>query len=173
MYTPHAQQNTERGITLLVAVLVVGIVLAIGLSILNITVKEFLLSGVARESAIAFNAADAGMECIFYWDRSSTGNHFDIGAPASDITCMGETVSVGGGVSGTAQNFELTWGDPALCSKISVTKYYSASGSINMGDGICPQGIECTRSISLGYNKACSQLSTPNTIERGLRELYY
>src|SRR3989338_9684883 len=84
---PH---NLRKGFTLLIALLVIGIILAIGLSILNITLKEFILSGIARESAIALGAADAGMECALYWDSSSDGNKFDP-APNSalPITCMG------------------------------------------------------------------------------------
>ena len=30
--------------------------------------KELKLSGLGRESQIAFYAADAGIECFFYWE---------------------------------------------------------------------------------------------------------
>ncbi len=172
----------KRGFTLLIAVLVVGIVLAIGLSILNITLKEYLLSGVARESTIALNAADAGMECALYWDRSSQGNKFDLGPPAGRrITCMGTTWNISQGVPGTigsgdAQRFDFTWGispDPIVCAKIVVTKYFSGSGTVDMGVGlICPMGVVCTRIESRGYNKACADIATPRTVERGLRTRY-
>jgi len=173
---PH---NLCKGFTLLIAILVIGIILAIGLSILNITLKEFILSGIARESAIALGAADAGMECALYWDRSSQGDTFDVGAAASSITCMGQPVSAGGGASGVSQDFSFTWGDPAVCAKVYVTKYYNSSGPAPMGVNAagnavsCPQGVECTRVVSLGYNRACNEIEDdPRAVERGLRARY-
>ena len=177
MKEQYAQQNNHSGFTLLIAILVIGIVLAIGLSILNITLKEYILSGIARESAIALNAADAGMECALYWDRSSNGDKFDVGAPALSITCMGKTIAVGGGASGTAQTLNetsavgITWGAPAVCAMVSVTKYDARTAEVPIPDDIepCRRGYICTRVISLGYNKACSQLNDLRTVERGLR----
>ena len=163
----------QRGFTLLIAVLVVSIIRAIGISILTITLKEYVLSRVARQSVIALNAADAGMECARYWDHSTQGNKFDVAAPPSNITCMEQTHPTGGGVSGTPQEFTFSWGAPEVCAKVSVTKYFSTSGVAPMGDGRnCPQGVECTRVVSLGYDKACADINTPRTVERGLRALY-
>ena len=175
------QSPHQRGFTLLIAILVISIVLAIGLSVLNITLKEFILSGIARESTIALNAADAGMECALYWDRSSQGGRFNVGASGSNITCMGQSRPSGGGTSGTAQHFEFEWGQtPTLkvCAKVDVTKYLSASGDINMGGTcsgspcICPEGVICTRTVSLGYNTGCSEVTSPRAVERGLRARY-
>ena len=74
---------TKGGYTLIIAIFVAGIVLAIGAAILNLTVREFILTGIARESVIALSAADAGLECAHYWDRSPfAGGSFDVGAPA-------------------------------------------------------------------------------------------
>ncbi len=63
----------ERGFTLFYAVLVASLLLALGLAIFNITYKELILSSGARESAVAFYAADAGLECALFWDRKYTG----------------------------------------------------------------------------------------------------
>lgn len=63
----------ERGFTLFYAVLVSSLLLALGLAIFNITYKELILSSGARESATAFYAADAGLECALFWDRKYTG----------------------------------------------------------------------------------------------------
>lgn len=179
-FVSRCSQNSSQGPTkpshgfvLLVTILIVGIVLAIGISIMTITLKEYILSGVARESTIALNAADAGMECAFYWDRASEGNTFDVGAGANSITCMGQTKNTGGGASGTPQEFQFEWGSPLVCAKISVTKYFSTAGPVDMGGGrICPIGVECTRTVSLGYNRGCGQLSDPRAVERGLRAFY-
>lgn len=58
----------NSGYTLLFAVLVSALVLAIAISILSISKKEFLLATSARDSSTAFYAADSGVECAVYGD---------------------------------------------------------------------------------------------------------
>lgn len=60
----------NRGYTLLFAVLVSSLVLAIGLSILTLARKEFLLATSARDSSIAFYAADSALECALNADQN-------------------------------------------------------------------------------------------------------
>ncbi|MCI0619669.1 LamG domain-containing protein [Candidatus Wolfebacteria bacterium] len=58
----------EDGFALLFAVLTASLVLSIGLTIFNITLKEFILSSQIRDSQFAFYSADTGLECTLYWD---------------------------------------------------------------------------------------------------------
>lgn len=58
-----------NGFTLLFASLVGALLLALGIATFNIILRELNLSSTARESRIAFYAADSGWECAFYWDR--------------------------------------------------------------------------------------------------------
>lgn len=58
----------QKGFTLLFAVLVSIMVLAVGTSIINISLKQVILSSAGRESQFAFYAANTGMECALYWD---------------------------------------------------------------------------------------------------------
>jgi hypothetical protein len=60
--------RNEKGITLLIAVLTVGLLLSISLSIFNIAMKELIISSSGKDSHIAFYAADTGIECALYWD---------------------------------------------------------------------------------------------------------
>lgn len=85
-------KNTQKnkGYTLLFAVMVSSLVLAVGISILNISKKEFLLSSSARESITAFYAADSALECAVYFDN--IGYFSDINS-ASLIKCVGNTIS--------------------------------------------------------------------------------
>lgn len=64
--------NKEKGFALLFAVLVSVMVLAVGTSIINIALKQVILSGAGRESQFAFYAANTGMECALYWDLNGT-----------------------------------------------------------------------------------------------------
>lgn len=63
--------NLAGGFTILFSVLVGSLVLAIGLAILNVTIKQITLSGAGRESHKSFYAADSAMECVLYYDRIS------------------------------------------------------------------------------------------------------
>ncbi len=56
------------GYALMLSIVVSSVVLSIGLSLLNIVQKELILSGTGRDSQFAFYAADAGLECVLYWD---------------------------------------------------------------------------------------------------------
>lgn len=78
--------HKEKGFTLLLSVLVSALLLAIGLAIFNITIKELILSSSGRESQFAFYAADTGAECALYWDLQ--GAAFATGTPATSITCL-------------------------------------------------------------------------------------
>lgn len=58
----------QTGFAMLFAVLTASLLLTIGISIFNITFKELLISTAARESQMAFYAADSARECALYWD---------------------------------------------------------------------------------------------------------
>ncbi len=172
---PYFTQHTShsRGVALLISILVVGIVLAIGLAILNLTLKQYVLSSVGEDSSIALYAADAGIECGKYWERSPTdGGAFDGGDVS--VRCMGALVDVehdSGGSTDTYTFEDITWGDAqGLCTNIQVIKY---EGPINMtNDRRCPDGFTCTAIESRGYNRACGDLDNPRTVERALRAFY-
>lgn len=91
MRTMHAQ----RGFTILFAVLIASIMLAIGIAIFDITVRELRLSSVARESQFAIYAAETGVECALYWDSKYSGS---------------SSAFTGGSASGSTQTIFLTAG---------------------------------------------------------------
>jgi len=62
----YSLKKFSNGYTLLFAVLVAALVLAIGISILNISKKEFILATSSRDSSQAFYSADAAIECGVY-----------------------------------------------------------------------------------------------------------
>ncbi len=57
-----------KGFTLLFAVLVSILILAVGTSIITLSLKQIILSASNRESQFAFYAANSGIECVYYWD---------------------------------------------------------------------------------------------------------
>lgn len=70
-------KNNQSGFALLLSIVVASIVLAIGITMLNLTVKQLTLSSVARESNISFHAAEAGTDCIRYWRQKKAGKFID------------------------------------------------------------------------------------------------
>ncbi len=60
--------KSNTGFAMLFAVLTASLLLTIGISIFNISLKELTISTNTRESQIAFFAADSARECALYWD---------------------------------------------------------------------------------------------------------
>lgn len=117
--------DKQKGFTLLLAVLISGIVLSIGLAIFNLTFKELRLSSAGRESQFAFYAADSGIECGLYHDQRN--NAFSTTSPASSITCNNSSLTVTSSVPipGTyVRTFTLILDEATnrYCSNVSVTK---------------------------------------------------
>lgn len=168
----------RQGFTLFIALVTTSIILAIGLSILTITLKEYLLSATARESEMAFSAADAGMECALYWSNSNAAGGFNkFSTAGSSINCMGNSISNVGVVNGApgtlakTSSLSIDWGSPQpVCSKIEVTRY---DPQHDHPDGsTCPVGT-CMKIISRGYNRSCANISDPHAVERALQGYFY
>ncbi len=138
---------------MLFAVLTSSVLLSIGLSIFNLTVKEIALSGSGRDSQAAFYAADGGVECALYWDviatdvfATSTGSYNPLGIVP---TCGDQAISLvpiarNSNSATTEFSFAPTDADPGdrtggVCSLVQVTKN-SSSGSM------------VTTIVSRGYN---------------------
>lgn len=190
MTTTRIKQKTE-GFALLLAVLVGTVVLAIGLSILNVTLKQIIISNFGAESERAFHAAYAGVECAQYfnlldrWDNNAPDNAW--------IRCVGQG-GVDSGVDVFPHNdgekekreMEYSWDDNdippelqmAACTKMTVYKYFDTNKDVSIGIlpstlssqvRTCEKGTECTVVVSRGYNRNCTDVDTnPNlrTVER-------
>ena len=67
--------NSKKGFILLYAILIMSMLIALAVSITNITIKERQLSRYGEESLSAFFAAESGMECALYWDMKQSWVH--------------------------------------------------------------------------------------------------
>jgi len=83
---PHRRQ---QGFTLLLAVLVASIFLAVAATVSVATSKNIIFSTSGRESQFAFYAADSGIECALYWDKigylSADGKNHVTAFPAGGL----------------------------------------------------------------------------------------
>lgn len=150
--------NPRRGFILLVAVLVSGILLALGFAIYNIVAKDLVLSSSGRESQFAFFASDSGIECALYWD--GTPDAFSLDSILTDISCAGATVPLTSnydGINILTTTFSVPFGAGAAspCADVLVTKYIAERQTT----------IE-----SRGYNTCVT--TNPRRIERAIRVRY-
>jgi hypothetical protein len=159
---------------MLFAVLTSSVLLAIGLSIFNLTIKEIALSSSGRESQAAFYAADSGIECGLYWDV--VGKVF---ATSSDG-------SFAGGATCAGQPLSLTAEDKSNTAAIS-TFSFAPTDAPSPAGGVCARvsvsksldtltGLIKTEVTSRGYNvgvagSGCSGIDDFK-VERALRVSY-
>ena len=160
----HTHIKPHRGFTLLIAVLVGSVLLALGYSIFNIALKDVILSSSGRESQFAFYAADSGVECALYWDYQQ--NAFATTSPLTEIAC------------GTG-DLPLTT-VPLTRSFDPLSKTYTTVFSFSLGSASTDActSVEVTRMenplrttvVSSGFNTCVT--TNPRRIERAIRAQY-
>ena len=152
--------HSERGFTLLYAALIGSLLFSMGIAIAHVAIKEITLAASGKQSAVAFYAADAGLECALYFDRQMAGTFptwSGAPRPRSSITCDGDSVSLDFGGGGTPIAATTTFAAPFSvgCAEVAVGKTL-AGGTV----------IE-----SRGRNE-CGSASNPARVERALRARY-
>ncbi len=145
----HTQRG-ERGVALLFTVLLTSMLLLVALGISNIMFKELIFSAEARDSDKAFFAADTGIECALFLDKSgpdyATGVFID---PSMAVTtggrsCRGRAYEAGtasmSGPTGTTQMFQFIIPVGNQCAQVIAEKDFVSGG------------VHYTRFQSIGYN---------------------
>lgn len=168
----------KEGFALLLAIIVASVVLAIGVSILDISVNQINLSATARESEFAFQTAHAGMDCIWYWRFEEADIYTTLGGTKSSINCFGinsidsskTTLLSNSNGHINSYKYTLEWGTPARCNDLEMVVFNASDGDLvrtfsNKGVGEngvkrCEEGNVCTVLFSQGYNRACDELTS-------------
>jgi Tfp pilus assembly protein PilX len=165
------QKNNKKnnsGFALLVAIITTGILMLIAFVVVNVALKQLIISNAYQSSQYAFYMADSGVECAMYWDlKNGAVSAFDISTPGS-VTCNNQTVTTGsqtvqtsptqssriggGGASSPVSIFQINFGNS--CAIVLVTK--NANGT--------------TEIDSHGYN-TCNA-SAGRRYERGITTTY-
>lgn len=184
MATNLPTNHSQSGFALLMSLIVVGVLVSIGLSVLELSIKQVQLSTNARDSEIAFHAANAGMECSRYWRREEA-DAMEIGAPITP-SCFNSSVNgytddpvtiTESNVNGEAfrYDYQFTWPTNDRCTRITTLVASStlvaatpAGAHITIVDvpGIipgysggddfdCEAGARCTIISVRGYNQPC------------------
>lgn len=188
------RKTGEKGFALLMTLIVVTIVISIGLTVLDLTTKQVRLASNAKDSEVAFHAANAGMECARYWRRQSS-SFMENGDPVNPSCFAGSTRTLSGAnnprtvtdFSGDGEvyryEYSFTWAGNTRCSQITTLVASSSANGAgltinNMDDLVpgypgstsdekdCAAGERCTVLSVRGYNKPCGSTTGYGTVER-------
>jgi Tfp pilus assembly protein PilX len=152
--------GSNRGFTLLIAVILASVAIAVGVALSSIAYKSVRLSNVAQGSQYAFYAADSALECALYADQQLTAfdyaSHSGTPAPTPQIQCVGPAGTqpidlpiVSPPINATTVQFKSIWFhvSGARCARLTVSKtstgttYIYAEGITNC-DTTDPRDIE-------------------------------
>ncbi len=179
--------TVDRGFALLITLVVVSVVLAIGLSLLFVTTRQYVLAVMAIESEKAFQAGQIGMECLRYWRNQPevVAEFLRDGTYPNPLECAGVSSAVVES-SGTPfsdghwlyyylYSFDLS-GDRCIQPAIYIADLRNYTGDEEVleltisGEGLstinCAAGTVCTAIFSRGYNRPCDQLDSIYAIQR-------
>lgn len=147
---------SPRGFTLLIAVILTAVLLAVGLSLLDTATKQLILASTAKQSELAFYTADSALECALYHDQQV--GSFSYSTPAASVTCRGQalplTTSQSSGTRTTT--FTIPCSTGAAGNEAGVAVYKQSNGA--------------TAIYATGWS-SCST-SDPRRVERGLKVTY-
>jgi Tfp pilus assembly protein PilX len=193
------KNKKNEGFVLLFAVLISTLVLAVGISMISIALKQVKLSGSGRDSEYAFYAANTGAECATYWDLASSSVFMTNNNPATtneNVKCLGMNITdstlgaVGGecsddnvsGTGGVDYQYQrwCNWQDTSNVYKTKFRISYDQPGVTDQkpycADVIVTKEIgtnnlvATTTVTSRGYNTCDS--NNPRRIERALEFSY-
>lgn len=189
MATKLAAHNTvtrtahraRGGFALLLTIIVVSVTLAIGLSILNITLKQYTLATIARDSELAFHAASAALDCALEAERSYTPPTIPGNLPVSCVnqdTNMSGSTSDGGKTRTFSHTFTWNAGGTSVCSEFDVVVMDATDGTYTKSftaqniSRTCNDGLICTTVFARGYNRACNERDSLRTVQRELTQQF-
>lgn len=190
METKFFRQQEDSGFALLIALIVVGVVLSVGLTILDLSIKQVRLSTNAKDSELAFQAANAGMECARYWRRAEADameRGQNISPECFDESAYTDSNSqISSGVIGDGEVFQyqysFSWGGTnPRCTEINTLVASSSPFGVGVtttamttlvpgfpdGDAkYCEAGTKCSTISVRGYNRPCSTIGGYGVVQR-------
>lgn len=159
----------SSGFTLFIAVVVMNLLILISFAIIEISLKELVLSLSGRDSQEAFYSADSGVECALYWDAKDPAVFPSKSGDSSDraLDCNSATENFQEDGAGNF-SFRVKYypdessrtENSAYCADVSVKKYYDSGGEFSGRVSV----------ESRGYN-SCQE--TARRFERAVRIDYY
>lgn len=148
-------RGRPRGFTLLIAVILASVTLALALALLDVAYKQVTLAFAAKHSHHAFAAADTALECALYYDQKL--DLFSYSASAGSVVCGGNTAVVAFDNTVSPRRREFTLPCAGGIGQSAVVRLYKSSDAT-------------TAIYSNGYS-SCS-VTDARRVERGLKISY-
>lgn len=154
--------TSPRGFTLLIAIILTSVLLAVGLSLIDTAYKQLILASTAKQSEIAFYLADSALECALYYDQQL--GSFAFSGAASSISCNNVAVlNFSSSVSGSVRT--TTFSVPCAGTGLEATvTVYKTNGPA------CNTSGATTCIYSNGYSSC--DAADPRRVERGIKVYY-
>jgi hypothetical protein len=136
--------KNKAGFTLLLASITSSLLLAVGVSIFSIILKEIMLTTSARESQKAFYAADTGLECALYWDIKQDvfpEDSSEPDPPAGTVFCLNHDLSTVWTItkdpSSALIEFTLNFPSSTECFEVEINKTAGGTNIKSRGYNTC------------------------------------
>ena len=171
-----AIKNTQKGFALLIAIIFMSVMLALGLGLGSLAYKQTVLASTAIESQYAFYAADAALECAFYYDQQKNLFVFPTPQPGSapvmqcDVTNATFPAAYPTGIVSYIAGTK--W---VITERLSIDSLTTHPRCADITISKPKQGTGTTYIFSQGYNISCAQLAAPGDmrfVTRGLKASY-
>lgn len=174
MTNKNNKKNTA-GFTLLIAIVVTSMLLLVSFVIVDIALKQVVLSNDAMQSQYAFYNADTGTECALYWDLKNPGG---VSAFATDtpgvIACNAgnngnpSTISTNSQTVPTIPSEQSLIGGGGAGNPVSIFEVNLSQGCVIVR--VTKNTDNSTTIDSRGYNTC--DLTSGNRLERGVTLTY-
>ena len=159
----------KKGFALLIAVIFMSVMLTFGLALGALAYKQGVLSSSSVESQHAFYAADAGLECVLYYDQQESWFAYpDSSTSTPDISCDGQAVpkqyessSYDASAGLWALSYSVPVSNGAYCADVSINKYATTTAT----------GVT-TEIYAQGYSTSCATVGSGTFSSRGLDVRY-
>jgi hypothetical protein len=185
----NQKSQIDRGMTLFIAIVIMGVLLFISFAVVNITLKATLFASSGRDSQYAFYAADAGLECALYWDSrypipmtsptqytSAFATSTTLPPTPRTINCAGLSLKTGDPVPGDTSDSTLIGGGDS--NPTSIFGFVMSQGSnsvphcaiVTVKKYYDVDSRLWTYVKSRGYNTC--DTTNPRRVERGIEVTY-
>jgi len=168
-------KKSKQGVAVIIAIITASIVLSLGASALNLSLKQLQFSSLGQGSVSAFYSANTAFECALLWDLSpsapytesvfATSTSSTVPTAGSGITCaatdLSSVWSVVAGPTAATTTFTVRYSATDItepCGNVVVAKYEDGSG--NTRTSVTARGLN-----------SCDD-NAPRRTERGLRVFY-
>lgn len=178
----HHKKTPSSGFALLITLVIISVVISIGITLIDLTIKQLRLANSSKDSETSFHAANAGVECVRYW-RIASSTAFEAGQ-AVPVSCFGVASSsvprvINPGIY--RHDLEISWGPAAAprCSEVillTLTSDLVSSTTLNniktqipgypTDSKVCSPGGRCSIISVRGYNRTCGSKNELGSIQR-------